>query len=215
MALTGVGRLSTLKPMIPEDTSSSQGMQRFDVQTLVRRACGGDRNAFGVLYEKYRGFVLGSFLRVGAGGEEAWDLTHQTFLHAWRGLDTLDLAKPVKFGSWLRTIARNVLKKKWMKEERASVLPACLDGFPDIVDPGQEVGALASSADEDYSALYACLDALSIENRCLVLLRTVRGLSFRAMGSLVGAAEATLRYKLRGALEQLRDCLRQKGVMGV
>lgn len=186
-----------------------------DVGALVRRACNGDGDAFAMLYERYRRSVSGGFQYMGLSSHESWDLTQETFLHAWRGLRTLETDEEIRFGGWIRTIAGNVLKKHWAAEQRRNTVRIDLECFPEIRDTSNVDPKRASIQREDHSALRPCLDTLSGDERCLVLLRVVHERSFRTIASIIGWAEATVRYRLKQALADLRSCLQQKGVAGI
>ena len=75
---------------------------------LVRAAQGGQREAFGQLYARYRPAVY-RFVRGKVGDHAlAEDLTSETFVRAWRGIGSVteQQADP---GAWLCTIARNLV----------------------------------------------------------------------------------------------------------
>jgi RNA polymerase sigma-70 factor (ECF subfamily) len=72
---------------------------------LVRRARAGDIPAFGTLYDRTVRLVRA--VTADAGPDAAEDLTHDTFLRAFRTLKTL--RDPARFAPWLVGIARLVV----------------------------------------------------------------------------------------------------------
>src|SRR5262245_12774395 len=79
-------------------------VERDDETALVVAARDGDRDAFGMLYQRYGRMVHGVLLaRVPRGQVE--DLVQDVFLLALRRLDSL--RDPERFGGWLAMIARN------------------------------------------------------------------------------------------------------------
>src|SRR5258708_39819937 len=73
-------------------------------EALVRAAQGGDRAAFGQLYQRYVRMVHGILLsRVPAAAAE--DLVHDVFLQALRSLAAM--REVSRFGPWLAAIERN------------------------------------------------------------------------------------------------------------
>src|SRR5271168_413877 len=86
---------------MPADHSMGDFSQ--DAQ-LVLAARGGDRAAFGELYERFGRMVHGVLL-AHVPYSEVDDLMQDVFLTALRRLDTL--REPVAFAAWLLTIARN------------------------------------------------------------------------------------------------------------
>src|SRR5258708_37764132 len=76
----------------------------IDDEVLVRAAQGGDRAAFGQLYQHYVRRVHAILLaRVPAAAAE--DLVHDVFLQALRNLAAM--RETSRFGPWLAAIARN------------------------------------------------------------------------------------------------------------
>jgi RNA polymerase sigma-70 factor (ECF subfamily) len=201
--------------MLDGAVSKNDGDEPPDDDELVRRARDGDRDAFGALYERYRRSVLGGFQCMGLSSEESWDLTQETFLHAWRGLHTLRTGEEIRFGGWLRTIARNVFRKYWAAKDRRRTIRIDPELFPELEGSAAADPKAASITLEHHAAVRACLDTLDNDGRSLVLLRIVHGAPFRRIASLVGWAEATVRYRLKQALADLRGCLERNGVTGI
>jgi RNA polymerase sigma-70 factor (ECF subfamily) len=71
---------------------------------LVGDATGGDRAAFGTLYEQYRRMIHGILLAY-VNYSEAEDLMQEVFLQAMNKLP--GLRDPAAFGGWLASIARH------------------------------------------------------------------------------------------------------------
>jgi RNA polymerase sigma-70 factor (ECF subfamily) len=75
---------------------------------LVRRAIAGEIAAFGSLYDRTVRLVRA--VAADAGPDEADDVTHDTFLRAYRTLKTL--RDPARFAPWLVGIARLVVLER-------------------------------------------------------------------------------------------------------
>jgi RNA polymerase sigma-70 factor (ECF subfamily) len=75
---------------------------------LVRRAIAGDIAAFGSLYDRTVRLVRA--VAADAGPDAAEDVTHDTFLRAYRTLKTL--RDPARFAPWLVGIARLVVLER-------------------------------------------------------------------------------------------------------
>src|SRR5258708_29387902 len=85
-------------------TVSATARTEFDDEPLVKAAQGGDRAAFGELYQRYARMVHGVLLaRVPRSAAE--DLVHDVFLLALPRLKSL--RDTARFGAWLAAIARN------------------------------------------------------------------------------------------------------------
>jgi len=73
---------------------------------LAQRLRSGDREALGVLYDRYASLALGTALRVVADREVAEDLVHDAFVAVWRKIDKFDPGRG-SLRSWLLTVVRN------------------------------------------------------------------------------------------------------------
>jgi RNA polymerase sigma-70 factor (ECF subfamily) len=87
-------------------------------EDLVRKAIAGDIAAFGTLYDRTVRLVRA--VAADAGPDEADDVTHDTFLRAYRTLSTL--RDPSRFASWLAGIARFVVLER-RRARRFEALP--------------------------------------------------------------------------------------------
>jgi len=89
--------------------------------SLVSAARGGDRAAFGRLYDRYARMVHGILL-ARVPPREVDDLVQEVFLLALRQLHTLrDISR---FGAWLGTITRNRSNDYFRKSFRTSKSPS-------------------------------------------------------------------------------------------
>jgi RNA polymerase sigma-70 factor (ECF subfamily) len=73
---------------------------------VVRRAAGGDRRAFEMLYRRHADRVFGAVLRLaGYDHARAEDLVQESFIRAWQKLDSF--RHESSFGTWIYRLAVN------------------------------------------------------------------------------------------------------------
>jgi RNA polymerase sigma factor (sigma-70 family) len=86
----------------------------MDHEQLVRRASGGDVQAFVDLTRRFQHFAFGSALAQVRDFQQAEDIVQEAFIAAWSSLPTL--TEPAAFPGWLRGIVRHhafrVLRRK-------------------------------------------------------------------------------------------------------
>ncbi|OYP34713.1 RNA polymerase sigma factor [Rhodopirellula sp. MGV] len=81
-------------------------LRELTVAELVVRAQGGDRDAFGELFDRYRpAIVAGATSRV-RNADEADELAQDVFIQAMQKIDQLRV--PEAFGGWLRQIVHRM-----------------------------------------------------------------------------------------------------------
>lgn len=120
---------------------------------LVHRSLGGDREAFGQLYDRHAALVR--VVAADAGHERRDDVVQEAFLRAYRGLRTL--REPYSFRYWLVGIARKVVRE--LRRHSAS------EPLPDVLpDDRPGPNAEADNADE-MAHLRALVDWLPAEQR--------------------------------------------------
>ncbi len=76
---------------------------------LVARVLAGDRDAFGLLYDRYARLVRAVVHRLAGGEWSVNDLAQECFLRAYRNLARL--RQPDRFGPWVVGIARQVARE--------------------------------------------------------------------------------------------------------
>ncbi len=96
---------------------------------LVRRATRGDIAAFGTLYDRTVRLVRA--VAADAGPDATEDVTHDTFLRAFRTLNSL--RDPARFGPWLVGIARLVVLEH-TRARRFDALPEQMLAANPVID---------------------------------------------------------------------------------
>jgi RNA polymerase sigma-70 factor (TIGR02952 family) len=192
-------RSSTLDPAAPTGLPDPAP---DELREVVLRACEGEPEAFGVLYDRYVDLVYRFvYYRVGTHAV-AEDLTSETFLRAlrrigmftWQGKD---------FGAWLVTIARNLVLDHFKSGRyRLEVCtPDPLEG--DRWEEGPERAVLDAFT---HRALFSAVRELGSEQRECVVLRFLHGLSVAetaaVMGKNTGAVKA-LQYRATRSLARI------------
>lgn len=174
------------------DTMSTADSSAADVAILVRAARGGDRGAFGALYERYARFVHG-LLIASAQREDVDDLVQDVFFRALRQLHTL--RDPSAFGGWIATMARNEARMHHRSSrptvELSDQLPAAAPA----------VGALGT---ED---VLRALRALPERYREPLTLRLVEQMSGEEIALRMGLTHGTVRVYLHHGIRLLREQL--------
>lgn len=179
-----------------------------DDLALIARCREADGAAFDALYARHAPRVMAYLLRSGFARCDADDLTQETFLRAYKSLETFD-AERGTFGPWLGAVARNVARRHWSRRKQ----PEHFD--PDLAEdifacPGGRAEDLAM-ANEQCQAVRDCVESLPAELQQMVRLRYVEGRTTRGVGRALDMPEATVRLRLSGAHGMLRRCLREKG----
>lgn len=161
----------------------------------------GDASSLEELYSRHAQKVY-AFLRVLSGRHhDAEDLFAATFERMLSRASTYVYPRPFK--PWLFAIARNLGRERLRRaavRERAPETPKALPADP---------SAVAEKHEEADRALQA-LEVLDGDLREVVVLRVFEEMSFAEIAKITGAKEATVRSRMRRALERLRETLRRE-----
>ena len=170
---------------------------------LRERAPREGQDGVDTAYRRHSSNVRAFFLRRTGDRERAEELTQEVFLQAAAALDESDADGPTL--PWLYTVA----KRRFIDELRHR------KRYPtESLDPASH----ASSAPPEYSgmirdAIAAGLASLPEQQRRVVVLKLLRGRSFRDIGREVGATEGAVKMQFSRGLKVLREYLRETGLV--
>jgi RNA polymerase sigma-70 factor (ECF subfamily) len=175
-------------------------------ETLVDRATAGDREAFGELYERCVRRVFRHVLYMVNDVDLAEDLTEQTFLRALQAIHRYE-RRGVPFLAWLLRIARNLYLNGRRVERNNSTIYNKWNG-----------GAAASpeffcEAKLDGEEVWRAVRALDGDQRQVIVLRFMDGLSYADVASVLGKSVGAVRVAQYRALRALRGEL-EDGSLG-
>jgi len=153
------------------------------------------------LCARYRPNVFRFALWLARDGAIAEDVVQETFLRAWRAIDSL--SDPEAALSWLITIARREHARLY---ERKLHIVVALDDLIALDDP-----ALAAAPSEEHSDLYAAIVSLDTEYREPLVLQARMGYSTIEIARHLGLSRSAVLSRLHRARHKLRSALDTTG----
>lgn len=205
--------------MASEEQEREATLGREDAR-LVRAALAGSTRAFDALVERNFGAVyLTAYARL-ANHEAAEDLAQEVFLTAYLNLHRLQ--SPGSFPIWLRQLTRNRAIDWLRRNQRMSrLLPLVAIGGVgnEVVDMRTRGAREIAEAKERHQAVRDAIEELSPDQREIVLLHYVEGLSKSeiarrvglhpsSVGRQIGKALATMKSALEPVLRELAPAMR-------
>ncbi len=153
---------------------------------LVARIRAGDEDAFDLLVQRYQVPIFRYLRGLVADSEQARDLAQDTFLRAYRSLDSLH--DPHLLRSWLYRIAHNQAYSLLRRRRLVHWLPL-LPSRPDHA-PLTERSAIEAAHVE------AALAHVPLEQRAPLLLHLVAGFSYTEIAALLHISEGAVRMRV-------------------
>ena len=178
-------------------TEYAPAEDRYELQRLLLRVAGGEREALAELYRRTRSAVYGLALSYLKNAHDAQDLTQDVYVQAW---DCAEQYRPT--GSpmgWLLAVCRNLCLMRLRREERHAALS---EEEWDAI-PAQECGLDA----DERTLLQQALASLADEERRIVLLHAVTGMKHREIAALLELPLPTVLSKYHRALKKMRAYL--------
>jgi len=163
---------------------------------LVARAQDGDRAAFEELVRLHAARLYAVVLRLAGDRHEAEEVTQETFLRAWRGID--GFKGDARFFTWLYRIGVNEARRSSQRGSGPRAVTSLEQHRIDPRDPGPGPAGAAEHTDLR-SALEAAIAALDDDYRAPLVLRDVEGLSTAEAAELMGLGEAAFKSRLHRA----------------
>lgn len=179
---------------------------------LVARVLQGDKNAFRPIVERYQNRIYAMVVGMVRDEAEARDLVQNAFIKAYQGLDTFRLDS--SFYTWLYRIAMNLAIDSCRKRRRRKT-----GSFDEAIAARDEDGEMLELHHADGPAealhrkelrqrIFAAMEELTEEQREVLLLREVEGLSYAEIAESMGIPEGTVMSRLFYARKKMQGLLR-------
>ena len=187
----------------------------MDEREIIQKVLDGDNDAFGLLVEKYQTKVYNLALRMSGNEDDAFDLSQEAFLRAWRSLGSFHFES--SFSTWLFRLTSNIcldfLRAKKRKAAVSLTVTDDEDGEEvqlDVVDPDKTPEEAVIAA-EDRQLLIRALNELPAVQRQILTMRAIDDLSYTQIAEILQIEEGTVKSRLSRARTALRNKLLQIG----
>jgi RNA polymerase sigma-70 factor, ECF subfamily len=156
-------------------------------------------------YHEYNRDVFGLIYMTVQDFQQAEDLTHDTFLKAYRNFDTFHGSSSPK--TWLLRIARHVAIDYMRKKKPVHVIMDFFTAKKADAPLPEESVAFTESQEE----LHRALGRLKASYRDVIILRKIKELSIRETAEILEWKESRVKTTLHRALQQLQSELEKEG----
>lgn len=189
------GRLASTVPRKPDPDAE-----------LVRRAQGGELDAFEELVRKHQGPLYGYVYRMLGNPDEAEELVQVALVQAWKHITGFRGGS--SFKTWLYRIATNRCINKVTRRKPTVELPETLVG-PESEEPEQTFQSRKRA-----EAVRQALDELPADQRAALVMATWDDMSYKEIGRAMGRSSRavdSLLFRARQNLKKLLEPARERG----
>ncbi|MCI4463294.1 MAG: sigma-70 family RNA polymerase sigma factor [Caldisericum sp.] len=172
----------------------------MEEKELIERLKKGDRNAKEILVRTTQDFLFNSVLQVCHDRALAEDVVLDAYLYAFKYIKNFKGESSIK--TWLYRIARNTLYKHLNRIQNVEYR----DDVSKLKD--EKASFLESDTKE---LLYEALEKLDIDEREIITLVDVEGLSYEEVSEILGVPLGTVKSRLARVRDKLRAILKDMG----
>lgn len=179
----------------------------FSDEKLMLTLSKGDKRAFDELYKRYSKPLKGYFMRMLWKNEsKSEDFVHDLFVKIIHNPESFDANR--SFKTWLYSVACNMCKNEYKKQEVRKGTSTGIDQFFSISDKGVDV--LNEVQMSHFGTQFEkSMDELKSEHQEVFSLRHIDGLSIKEMAEVLEINEGTVKSRLFYATKQLADKLKE------
>ncbi len=176
----------------------------------------GDRKAFEKIVLFYQKRVLNYAYRMLGNMEEAKELAQEIFVSVFESIS--ELREPAKFDAWLKQVSLNHCRNRWKYLKRRHYFSTDSMDDPIETEDGEMAKSFSDPSDPPDTVfekkqvqewLQEGLLQLKEDQRELVVLRDIQGLSYDEIGKALNLAEGTVKSKLHRARMELKEILQK------
>lgn len=173
-----------------------------DPPGLLTRLRAGDPRAFEELVTTYQHRVFGVALRMLGSRAEAEEIAQEAFLRAHRAV--VSFRGDARLGTWLYGIASRLCLNRLSSPDRRMARGDA--ALADVPATTPDAAAEVERAELD-AALRTAIEELPNEQRLVLVLRDVEGLSYEEIADALALVPGTVRSRLHRARMQLKEKL--------
>ena len=170
---------------------------------LIERCLDRDQSAWEQIIGRYKRKVFGIAYKFTGRFEEAEDLTQEVFLKVYKALDTYK--KEQEFSWWLVSVSRNACIDYYRSTKRErKLLSHGLDKIKDFKFEGLSPEGSMQAAERS-KTLRQSLSELPDDLRTVLVLRDLKGMSYKEIADQLGLVEGTVKSRIHRGRAELAE----------
>jgi RNA polymerase sigma-70 factor (ECF subfamily) len=178
---------------------------------LIERCLNQDQSAWEQIVGRFKRKVFGIAYKFTGRFEEAEDLTQEVFLKVYKALDTYK--KEQDFSWWLVSVSRNACIDYYRSTKRErKLMSQGLDKIKDFKFEGLSPEGTLQAAERS-KALRNSLSELPDDLRTVLVLRDLKGMSYKEIADQLGLVEGTVKSRIHRGRAELAEKIKGTAAM--
>lgn len=178
---------------------------------LAQRCAAGDDRAYAELVDEHQRMVVQLAYNLMGDYDDALDVSQEVFLRVFRTIDGFRAQSSLR--TWIFRIVVNQARNRqrwWRRRRREAQVPIedHIRNYGEFRTTGASDPARAYAQKELATRLSRALSHLPFDQRTVVVLREIDGLSYEEIAEAAGLNVGTVKSRLARARESLRSALR-------
>ncbi len=158
-----------------------------------------ERDAMGIIYDRYSSFLYGLIYKIVHSEEIAEDVLQEAFVKIWKNIDSYD-NKKAKFITWIANITRNLsIDKIRSKEYKNQLQNHDIADYVNIIEESPDIGF-----NPDFIGVKEMIQKLQPEQKVLIELVYFQGYTQADAAEKLGIPLGTVKTRIRSAINNLR-----------
>ena len=171
-------------------------------KTLIGRCQAGEKEAFGVLVNKYAGRAIAAAHLILGNRDDAMDASQEAFIRAWRNIRRFNGRS--RFYTWYSALMRNVCLSRLRRRRRRRTAELVEEpaGPRAQTDP-----TLLAERNERAEQIHQAILRLPLKHREIIVMSHFQEMSYKEMAEALAIPIGTVMSRLHNARKALRKML--------
>lgn len=175
-------------------------IRKLDDESLITKIDEHRQLVLSILYDRYEKRIYFKAISILKNKPEAMDLAHDIFITIFTSINKFEGKS--KFSLWVHSISFNTCVKYLNSKKKIQLFP--LDDInEEVIDTTAEDVSEKELLEINLEALESFLVNLKEEERMLILMKYMDGLTVREMSSITELKESTIKMKLMRTRQKL------------
>ena len=197
-------RIKSIEDSITRANASTVTHNQPEIWGLVRRATGGDVDAFGDLYSIYLGSIYRYVFYHVRDKMIAEDITQEVFVKAWKAIGSCK-GKEQTFSSWIYLIAHNQTVDKFRSTRSLTATEITVENLPGNIDVEKD-----AEIKLEWKQTLETISCLPEKQKQVIILKFIEGMDNREIEQITGNSQNAIRVLQMRALNTLRQELHKE-----